>query len=115
MKRITFDKLSRYGFRPNYPGYLFTHSAHPGREFTIARGSVSDPGSREIYRMTGEWNLYDRASGVSLMRLLKPAPTMKGMEERAMAGLFAVTTAQIEDRITAMQIHAATHSLTGEG
>ena len=114
MKRITFDKLTKYGLRANYPGYLFTHSAHPGREFAIARASRSKEGSGEGFRMIDEGHLYDRAAGVSLLRLVPAEPTMKEMEEQAMAKLFAVSAAQIDERVAAMQVYVATYTLQGE-
>ena len=39
MKRIKFDKLTRFGYRAGFPGYLLEHSAHPTRRFVIARTS----------------------------------------------------------------------------
>jgi len=76
MKRITFTKaviISRRSLvlgitsRAGYPGYLFTHISHPGREFVIARGSnyiLEDP---RRFKRTRFWLLHDRASGLRLM------------------------------------------------
>lgn len=64
MKRITFTKLGRYGARPDFPGYLLLHEAHPGREFVIARGSKTQRGNRAALRMTNEWYCFDRGTGL---------------------------------------------------
>lgn len=51
MKKITFGKFTPWGVRANFPGYLLTHSAHPGREFVIAQGSTSRKENRAAATM----------------------------------------------------------------
>ena len=76
MKRITFAKaviISRRSLvlgitsRAGYPGYLFTHTNHPGREFVIARGSNYITDNPRRFKHTRFWLLHDRASGLRLM------------------------------------------------
>ena len=44
MKKVIFDKQTKFGMvRRGMVGYLFTHSAHPGREFLVTRGTERVP------------------------------------------------------------------------
>jgi hypothetical protein len=74
MKPITFTKQLKIlsqclkPWRPDYPGYLLTHSDHPGREFVIARGSkITDYYSGDWVH-TKRWFFHDLKTGLSLDR-----------------------------------------------
>lgn len=72
MKRIAFDKAvgltppqgHNFTHRSGFPGYLFLHSNHPGREFVVARNSKSPLGNFFNWRPAAGWAVYDRESGI---------------------------------------------------
>lgn len=112
MKKITFDKaiLIRFGaWRKDFPGYLFEHSAHPGREFVIARGSRAR--LRDAVVLTREWRFYDRASGINLSVVCGERPTRKEVEEYARAALFRYSPEQVAKIITNKVVERATKIL----
>lgn len=114
MKRITFDKaikLELGGWRKDYPGYLFEHSAHPGREFVIARSSATRSG---ILRLLGTWGLYDRVSGIALTTVMDFRPTRKEVEEEAWCALFRHSPEKIQASIERKVIERMTKILEGE-
>lgn len=114
MKRITFDKaikLELGGWRKDFPGYLFEHSTHPGREFVIARGSALRNG---VMRLLGTWGLYDKASGISLTSVVEARPTRKEVEEEARCALFRYSPEKIQASIERKVIERMTKILEGE-
>lgn len=114
MKRTTFDKaikLELGGWRKDFPGYLFEHSAHPGREFVIARGSAPRNG---VTRLLGTWGLYDKASGIALTTVMDFRPTRKEVEDEARCALFRHSPEQIEASLTKKVIERMTKILQGE-
>lgn len=74
MKKVTFDKATEirlgqshgYTHRLDFPGYLLTHSDHPGREFVVARSSTSPPYDFLDWSFTTGWSVYDRVTGIRI-------------------------------------------------
>lgn len=116
MKKITFDKLTIYGYRSGFPGYLLEHSQHPGRQFVIARASKPlDKRNPVLFKLLDEWGLYERASGVSLNKLLNVySKTMARAEDRSRSALFTVGEEQLVQHIERRLANAATLALKGE-
>ena len=112
MKRIKFTKLLNQpagAIREGYPGYLFTHTNHPGREFVLARGSQSrGDGS---WGHTNKWNLHDRASGTILNWFVPYCSTRTELEEYALVGLHAVTPEALAAFLERCQIRRMTQIL----
>jgi len=115
MKRTTFDKaikLELGGWRKDYPGYLFEHSAHPDREFVIARGSTA--AGLGAFKFLNWWYLYDKASGISLTSVVEARPTRKEAEEEARCALFRYSPEKIQASIERKTIERMTKILGGE-
>lgn len=95
MKRITFTEVNLKVTRHDWPGYLYLHPNHPGREFVIARGSKTVNGT---LCESAFWNLYDRASGVIVLNGTKfPHQTerRRTMEARAAERLTTFSPEQV--------------------
>ena len=116
MKKITFDKLTIYGYRSGFPGYLLEHSQHPGRQFVIARCSKPlDKRNPVLFKLLNEWGLYERASGVPLGKLLSVySKTRARAEDRSRSALFTVGEEQLVQYIESCLANVATLTLKGE-
>lgn len=117
MKKVTFSKLTMFGYRPEFPGYLLEHPAHPTRKFVIAAVTFpTNPGDplRE-YGETGEWGVYDLESGVPLSKLgITPERTRHALRVKARNILYAISEARIAERVSDFRSLVATKILKGE-
>lgn len=119
MKKVTFSKLTVFGYRPGFPGYLLEHSAHPTRKFVIARTSVPRDRSRPLegYNVGKGWAAYEMESGVPLafptMGVLR-ASTRERLVDMVRSALFLVSEAQIAERVSDFRSLVATKMLKGE-
>ena len=117
MKKITFDKLTIYGYRSGFPGYLLEHSAHPTRQFVIARTSQPLDRTNPLAgcKLNKNWVVYDWESGVSLAKLgFGHCKTMARAEDHARAHLFTLGEEKIAKYIEGCLMKAATLQLKGE-
>ena len=116
MKKIKFDKLTIYGYRSGFPGYLLEHSQHPGRQFVIARSSKPlDMRNPVLFKLLDGWGLYERASGVSLNKLLNVrSKTMARAEDCSRSALFTVGEGRLVQHIESCLANVATLTLKGE-
>lgn len=64
MKKTTFTRHGKVNGWWQSTGYLLTHSAHPGRQFVIARGSAIRGGVPVTVKY--RWALFDVESGYCL-------------------------------------------------
>lgn len=117
MKKVTFSKLTMFGYRSKFPGYLLEHPAHPTRKFVIATVSfptnLGDP--LRDYGETGEWGLYDLESGVPLSKLgITPKRTRHALQVKARNVLYIISEAQIAERVSDFRSLVATKMLKGE-
>jgi len=119
MKKIAFSKLTKYGYRPGFPGYLLEHSAHPTRKFVAARPSAPRNESRPLegYKTSKGWAIYELESGAPLhfseTGFLR-APTLATLEDKARSCLFSVSEEQLAACIEQRRVYVATRMLKGE-
>lgn len=117
MKRIAFDKLTRFGYRAGFPGYLLEHSAHPTRRFVIARTSQPFDFANPLAgcKLNKDWGVYDWESGASLAKLgFGYCKTMARAEDHARAHLFTLGEEKIAKHIEGCLVKVATLTLKGE-
>lgn len=113
MKKIAFSKLTKYGYRPGFPGYLLEHSAHPTRKFVIAHPSVPRDKSRPLegYKTREGWAAYEMESGAPLafptMGVLR-ASTREKLVDMVRSALFLVSEAQVTARVEQWRVSVAT-------
>jgi len=105
VKQVTFTKLVAPNVkwlavlsRPDYPGYLYEHPAHPGREFVLARTCNAVPGDPVRYTQTGMWHMYDRASGFAL-RMSDASSTRHGRIVKADAYLSSTSPETLAEKL----------------
>ena len=117
MKRTTFDKLTRYGYRAGFPGYLLEHSAHPTRRFVIARTSnvIDKANPMAGYSLRKDWGVYDWESGAPLVKLgFGYCKAMTRAEDHARAHLFTLGEEKIAKHIEECLVKVATLMLKGD-
>lgn len=97
MKKVIFDKQTMFGLtRRGLVGYLFTHPAHPGREFLVARGTKRTPTEDDV-RFNEFWYAFEYPAGTPLTSA-QEAATRARAHERALAKLHTITPEQLDER-----------------
>jgi len=108
MKKIIFDKQTRFGLvRRGMVGYLFTHSAHPGREFLVTRGTKRTY-SEDNVQFNGFWYAFEYPAGTPLTEKGYAAKTRREEHENALAKLHTITPEQLDARREKWRITFAT-------
>lgn len=108
MKKIIFDKQTRFGLtRRGLVGYLFTHPAHPGREFLVTRGTKRTFTEDDV-RFDGFWYAYEYPAGTPVLDTGTVATTRARAHERALAKLHTITPEQLDERRENWRITFAT-------
>lgn len=108
MKEVSFDKQTRFGLvRRGMVGYLFTHPAHPGREFLVTRGTERTFTEGDV-RFNGFWYAFEYPAGTPLTSAEEAAATRGEAHERALAKLHTITPEQLDARREKWRITFAT-------
>jgi hypothetical protein len=108
MKKVIFDKQTKFGLtRRGVVGYLFTHSAHPGREFLVTRGTKRTPTEEDV-QYNGFWYAFEYPAGTPVLGTGAEATTRKETYERALAKLHTITPEQLDERRENWRITFAT-------
>ena len=108
MKKIIFDKQTRFGLvRRGMVGYLFTHSAHPGREFLVTRGTKRTS-TEDNVRFNKFWYAFEYPAGTPLTSADEAAATRAGAHELALAVLHTLTPEQLDARREKWRVTFAT-------
>lgn len=108
MKKVIFDKQSKFGLvRRGMVGYLFTHPAHPGREFLVTRGTKRTYTEDDV-RYNGLWYAFEYPAGTPLTSKDGAGKTRKQTLEDALAKLHTITPEQLDARREKWRITFAT-------
>jgi hypothetical protein len=98
MKKVIFDKQTKFGLvRRGMVGYLFTHSAHPGREFLVTRGTNRTYSEGNV-QFNGFWYAFEYPAGTPLTDKGNATKTRREEHENALATLHAITPEQLDER-----------------
>lgn len=98
MKKIIFDKQTKFGqVRGGLVGYLFTHTAHPGREFLVTRGTKRTLAEDDA-QFNGFWYAFEYPAGTPLTVKGTACTTREGAYELALAKLHTITPEQLDER-----------------
>ena len=108
MKKVSFDKQTRFGrVRMGMVGYLFTHPAHPGREFLVTRGTERTSTEDDV-QFSGFWYAFEYPAGTPLTSAEEASATRARAHERALAKLHTITPEQLDERREKWRITFAT-------
>lgn len=108
MKKVTFDKQTKFGLvRRGMVGYLFTHPAHPGREFLVTRGTKRTYTEDDV-QFSRFWYAFEYPAGTPLTDKDRVGTTRKGAHELALAMLHTITPEQLDARREKWRITFAT-------
>ena len=98
MKKVIFDKQTKFGLvRRGMVGYLFTHPAHPGREFLVTRGTKRTYIESDV-QFNGFWYAFEYPAGTPLTDIGKATKTRREAHENALAVLHTTTPEQLDER-----------------
>lgn len=108
MKMVIFDKQTKFGLvRRGMVGYLFTHSAHPGREFLVTRGTKRTYTEDDVQH-SKFWYALEHPAGTPLTGKGTAAKTRRETHEDALSMLHNTTPEQLDARRERWRVTFAT-------